>query len=231
MNNRIYIAGKITGDPNYREKFKAGAYECETAQFSTRITPLQYAQRKNRIMCFKPVNPTEFTLIGIPLTEYRWHIGMSVCLFKLLFCSFVYMLKGWTDSRGATIEHGTAKFLHKRIVYQDPHEAPKPKTKKNLVFCREKAKKFLGWLGRQKVAKWLKKAKIWLTSTQYCLRVTAGGKTTSTYALDRRTLSNQARHLSTPCYWTLYKTGPMSLPERPVDYGEVISVHQTPEKP
>ena len=141
MNNRIYIAGKITGDPNYREKFKSGAYECETAQFSATITPLQYVLRKNKIMRFKPVCPTEFTLMGKPLTEHRWPVGMAVCLFKLLFCSFVYMLKGWPDSRGANIEHSTARFLRKRIIYQDPHEAPKPETKKNLGRNEVKEKK------------------------------------------------------------------------------------------
>ena len=231
MNNRIYIAGKITGDPNYREKFAAGVYETETATFSATITPLQWAMRKNKIMEFEPVNPATFTLLGKPLDGYSWNVAMAVCLAKLLRCSFVYMLKDWQDSRGANMEHDAAKFLGKHIVYQDPATMPKPKTKKNLVLAREKAKEFLGWLGRTKAVKWLRKAKRWLFGTEYCLRVTAGGKTTPTYSYSRRILINQAHAIQTPCYWTLYKRGPLNLPERAVRSGEVISVHPTPSQP
>lgn len=250
MNNRIYIAGKITGDPNYREKFKAGAYECETACFSARITPLQWVMRKNKIMQFKTVCPTKFTLLGKPLTDYRWTVGMAVCLVKLLPCSFIYMLKDWQDSRGANVEHNVARFLGKRIVYQDPSTAQNPRTKKNLVSARGKAKVFLGTLserkavrGTQKVAReafealksipaTLKAVKRQLLSVQYCLRVMdQKGNTVSTYALDKRILRNQAHNLSEPCWWTLYQIGPFNLPEQIIDSGEVKSVHQTPEKP
>ena len=250
MNNRIYIAGKITGDPNYREKFKAGAYECETACFSARITPLQWVMRKNKIMQFKTVCPTKFTLLGRPLTDYRWTVGMAVCLVKLLPCSFIYMLKDWQDSRGANVEHNVAKFLGKRIVYQDPSTSQKPQTKKNLVSAREKAKVFLGTLSEKKAVRWvkelprktlslakecvsvLKAVKRQLLSVQYCLRVMdQKGNTVSTYALDKRLLRNQARNLSEPCWWTLYQIGPFNLPEQIIDSGEVKSVHQTPEKP
>lgn len=249
MNNRVYIAGKITGDPNYREKFNAAAYEVETQQFSSIITPLQYVARQNRVMQLEPVNPAKFTLAGKSLEEYRWIVAMLICLARLLTCSFIYMLKDWQDSKGATIEHNTARFLGKRIVYQDPHGAPKPKTKKNLVFRREKAKEILGTLSEKKAVRWvrelprkavsfakecvsvLKAVKRRLLSVQYCLRVMdQKGKTTSTYALDKRLLRNQARNLKEPCWWTLYQIGPFNLPEQIIDSGEVKSVHQTPEK-
>lgn len=250
MNNRIYIAGKITGDPNYREKFKAGAYECETACFSAMITPLQLVMRKNKIMQFKTVCPTKFTLLGKPLTDYRWTVGMAVCLVKLLPCSFIYMLKDWQDSRGANVEHNVARFLGKRIVYQDPSTSTNPQTKKNLVSAREKAKVFLGTLSEKKAVRWvrelprktvammvecvsvLKTVKRRLLSVQYCLRVMdQKGKTTSTYALDKRLLRNQAGNLKEPCWWTLYQIGPFNLGEQIIDSGEVKSVHQTPKKP
>lgn len=250
MNNRIYIAGKITGDPNYREKFKAGAYECETACFSARITPLQWVMRKNKIMQFETVCPTKFTLLGKPLTDYRWTVGMAVCLVKLLPCSFIYMLKDWQDSRGANVEHNVARFLGKRIVYQDPSTSPNPQTKKNLVSAREKAKVFLGTLSEKNAVRWvrelprktvammvecisvLKTVKRRLLSVQYCLRVMdQKGKTTSTYALDKRLLRNQANNLKEPCWWTLYQIGPFNLGEQIIDSGEVKSVQQTPEKP
>ena len=151
MNNRIYIAGKITGDPNYREKFKAGAYECETACFSARITPLQWVMRKNKIMQFKTVCHTKFTLLGKPLTDYRWTVGIAVCLAKLLPCSFIYMLKDWQNSRGANVEHNVARFLGKRIVYQDPSTAPNPKPRKTLSRLGKKPRYFLVRCPREKL--------------------------------------------------------------------------------
>lgn len=250
MNNRVYIAGKITGDPNYLEKFNAAAYEVETQQFSSIITPLQYVARQNRVMQLEPVNPAKFTLAGKSLEEYRWIVAMVICLARLLTCSFVYMLKDWPDSKGATIEHNTARFFGKRIVYQDPSTAQKPKTKKNLVSAREKAKVFLGTLSEKKAVQWVrelprkavsiakecvsifKAAKRRLLSVQYCLRVMdQKGKTTSIYALDKRLLRNQANNLKEPCWWTLYQIGPFNLPEQIIASGEVKSVHQTPKKP
>lgn len=43
---------------------------------------------------------------------------MAVCLWHLLWCHNVYMLKGWTDSRGAKIEYRIASFLNKNIIFQ-----------------------------------------------------------------------------------------------------------------
>lgn len=147
MNNRIYIAGRITGDPNFREKFKSAASEVSQAWFGERHTPQRYVRLHNKIMRFKAINPIDFTLLGIPLTEYRWHIGMAVCLWKLLFCSSVYMISDWEGSRGATIEHNTARFLGKCIVYQNGKQRP---TKKNLDSARGKYNNFLGRLLKTK---------------------------------------------------------------------------------
>ena len=36
----------------------------------------------------------------------------------------------------------------------------------------------------------------------------------------RKHLREMAKHLANVESWTLYKTGPFFLPERPVDYGE-----------
>ena len=54
---------------------------------------------------------------------------------------------------------------------------------------------------------------------QYRLTVYAGGKYHNTYGTKRRLLTGIAKR--TPCdYWSIYKTGPLWLPEREVDNSE-----------
>ena len=97
MNNKVYIAGKVTGDPGYKAKFA----EAE------RIL------RDNSLGILQPVNPAEFVPEGM-----GWHRAMALCLLRLAGCSTVYFLPDWRDSRGARIEHRWAKKLRKKIIYQ-----------------------------------------------------------------------------------------------------------------
>ena len=116
MNNKIYIAGRITGDPHYRAKFKSAEAAVKDWRFFDRHG-VNYYIRHNHFG-FVPVNPTEFTLLGHDLAECRWSLAMVVCLCKLVRCSYVYMLKDWKQSKGASVEHRWAKFLGKEIIYQ-----------------------------------------------------------------------------------------------------------------
>lgn len=116
MNNKVYIAGRITGDPNYRTKFKSAEAVVKEWWFFDRHG-VKVAQRRGRFG-FEAVNPAEFTIFGKLLDRYPWRVAMAVCLFNLLGCSHVYMLKDWKDSRGAQKEHKWAKFFGKEIIYQ-----------------------------------------------------------------------------------------------------------------
>lgn len=116
MNNRIYIAGRITGDPDYTAKFKSAAATVTQWWFFDRHG-VRTAQRLGRFG-FEAVNPVEFTLFGRTLDRYSWTVAMSVCLCRLMSCSHVYMLADWQDSKGATLEHKVAKLLGKQIIYQ-----------------------------------------------------------------------------------------------------------------
>lgn len=37
---------------------------------------------------------------------------------ELIFCSHIYMLRGWKRSKGARLEHHIAKVLGMKIIYQ-----------------------------------------------------------------------------------------------------------------
>ena len=116
MNNKIYIAGRITGDPNYKAKFKSAEATVKDWRFFE-LNGQKAALHLGRFG-FEAVNPAEFTLLGRDLTHYFWAVAMTVCFCKLLGCSYVYMLKDWKDSRGARKEHKWAKFFGKEIIYQ-----------------------------------------------------------------------------------------------------------------
>lgn len=132
MNNRIYISGKISGDSDYKAKFKSAQYEIEQARRS--CSQQSHCSREQCIFysrayiygCtvkdifpdhFEVVNPTTFPVVNKP----RW-LAMMYCIMKLITCSYVFMLSDWRDSRGAKREHRWAKRLHKRIIYQQHTE-------------------------------------------------------------------------------------------------------------
>lgn len=96
-NNRIYIAGKITGDEKYRRKF-------ETAE--RYLTGHLEWDRKD------VVNPVRECRRGWP-----WWRCMVRCLRLVAGCRWVAMLPDWNESRGARIEHAWARTLGKTVLY------------------------------------------------------------------------------------------------------------------
>ena len=98
MNNKIFISGRITGDPNCVEKF--------------------YQAEKRLKSSYDVVNPCYLQFWGLPLVCYSWRTCMMVCLWNLVKCSTVYMLEDWKESRGARIEHKVAKLFRKKMIYQ-----------------------------------------------------------------------------------------------------------------
>lgn len=95
--DRVYIAGKITGDANYYAKFHAAQDQLQ----------LEYGWNYWSI-----VNPVEMVPQGWP-----WWRQMVRCLRLVAGCKVVVMLPDWTQSRGARIEHEWAEFLGKEIIY------------------------------------------------------------------------------------------------------------------
>ena len=84
---KIYIAGKVTGDPNYQEKFK---------KEEKRLFSLGYT----------PVNPAALISGGT-----AWPQAMKHAIRAMLLCGGVALLPGWKRSKGARIEARLARDL------------------------------------------------------------------------------------------------------------------------
>ena len=118
MNNKIFISGKITGDEHYRVKFGKAVKEVSLPIFRVNHTPPKYAMRYGRLIYYVAVNPCEFLLFRRPMDCWPWLVCMILCLWRLTWCSHIYMLRDWEESRGAKIESRWARLLHKHIIYQ-----------------------------------------------------------------------------------------------------------------
>lgn len=90
---KIYIAGKITGDPNYRAKF-AKVEEQLKAEGYTVMNPA--------------VLPDGF----------EHHEYISICFAMIDACNWAYFLNDWTDSKGAKLEHEYAIKNSMAALYQ-----------------------------------------------------------------------------------------------------------------
>jgi len=84
---KIYICGKVTGDPNYYKKF---------LEEEDRLYSLGYY----------PVNPAAF----ISANE-EWAKAMRTAIREMLLCDGVSLLPDWKKSKGAKIEVQLAKKL------------------------------------------------------------------------------------------------------------------------
>lgn len=128
MNNKIFISGKITGDEYYKPKFAAAEAELKQARkhcdgiFHPTCRNCVYQDRDYTTLCriyrvfplkVEVVNPATFRVEGWP-----WLMCMAVCLWRLTWCGYVYMLHDWQESRGARVEHRWAQRLGKHIIYQ-----------------------------------------------------------------------------------------------------------------
>jgi hypothetical protein len=89
---KIYIAGKITGDNNYRLKFDRYA--------ST--------QRKAGNVVLNP------TILPAGLDHYEY---LHICLAMIDVADCVHFLKDWRESEGARVEHDYCQQNGKSVFY------------------------------------------------------------------------------------------------------------------
>lgn len=93
MKTRVYLSGKITGDPDYAFKFKC-------------------AELYVKSLGYKVISPVgRFDKPGMP-----WIYYMIRALRKMLKCNAIYMLPDWVYSKGAQIEHSLAVNLEYEII-------------------------------------------------------------------------------------------------------------------
>jgi hypothetical protein len=90
MKKKIYIAGKVTGEPikKCQLKFKTAQLEMESHGFIA-INPLEIVTDNNT----------------------PWDTAMKMCIKQMLDCDAVILLPCWEDSNGAKIERKLANKL------------------------------------------------------------------------------------------------------------------------
>ena len=95
---RVYIAGPITGNPDYMKEFD----EAE-----------KLLSQNNYLSV---VNPAKLSAM-LP-KDFKWHEYMEVDLELLRHCDAIYMLDGWEQSEGARIERSIALGKGMRVMHQ-----------------------------------------------------------------------------------------------------------------
>ena len=113
MNNKIYISGPITGHKDWCERFTIAVIRVSQPEFFDRYGTAEMSERYG-VFRFEPVSALDY---GCDDKSWRWNMRKSV--WKMLWCSTVYFLRGWHKSRGARIEFRIAEILGKRIIFEE----------------------------------------------------------------------------------------------------------------
>lgn len=105
---KIYISGKITGDPNYRDKFNRADIELS---------------KNNDCWTYNPIVLAEYLEYLTGTEDLKYSDYLKNDLKYLLDCDAIYMLSDWKESEGAKLEHKIAEMTGIEIIYQNNNEA------------------------------------------------------------------------------------------------------------
>ncbi len=95
---KIYISGKITGTTDFAERFAK-------------------AEEHLRKQGFDVINPVK-ECADIP-EDASWEIYMRRCVKLLADCKYIYLLKGWDNSKGAIVEKWLAHSLGIETMFEN----------------------------------------------------------------------------------------------------------------
>lgn len=90
----LYLAGKISGDPEYRAKFRRAA-----------------EVMKERFVIDAILNPAELPE-GMQPADY-----MRICLAMIDVADAAAFLEDWQESEGAKVEYAYCRYAKKEIYY------------------------------------------------------------------------------------------------------------------
>lgn len=93
----IYISGAITGTDDYLERF---------AQVEDMLRSLGHVA----------INPARVNNQLPPETTYEGYMKMSLAMLDM--CDTIFMMDGWTYSKGACFEQSFARISGKKIIYE-----------------------------------------------------------------------------------------------------------------
>ena len=96
---KIYISGKITGTTDYAERFE------KAEEFL-----------KENYPDAEIINPVSTSLTLPESTTYQQYMKLSLCLLDM--CDIIYMMAGWGDSNGASLEFQYALAMRYKIMYE-----------------------------------------------------------------------------------------------------------------
>ena len=65
---------------------------------------------------YSVVNPAKVNSMLPQDTDYEEYMKMSMCMLDM--CDYIYLLKGWQESRGANREYGYALAKDKTIMFE-----------------------------------------------------------------------------------------------------------------
>ena len=94
---KVYIAGAITNEPQYKEKFYDAVLALKTEGHIT-------------------LNPSELPR-GLTNADY-----MRICLSMIDVADMVAFIPGWEDSEGASLEHSYCQYTDKKTLYLMSYE-------------------------------------------------------------------------------------------------------------
>ena len=95
---KVYLAGKIAGDPHYKEKFAKGAKKLEVPAGATVVSPAVLPE-------------------GMEKADY-----MRMCFAMLDSADMAAFLPDWAESPGARLEMHWCEYVGKDLIILDESE-------------------------------------------------------------------------------------------------------------